>query len=124
MLLLFAFVIIVEATERLFKPADIVYKEAIFVAFIGLIVNIVSAFILHHDHKHSDHNIQAAYIHVLADALTSLSAIVSLIAAMIWKIPFIDAVAALISSLVIIKWAIGLLKKSGRVLLDFEEKDK
>ena len=118
MLWIFAFVILIEAIERLYNPVEIDYKEAIFVAIIGLIVNIASAFLLHHDHEHSDHNIRAAYLHVLADTLTSLSAILGLTAAMIWDIPFIDAIAAIISSFVIIKWSIGLLKDSGKVLLD------
>jgi len=73
----------------------------------GLAVNVASAFLLHHDHEHSDHNIKAAYLHVIADALTSLSAIGGLIAAMVWDIPFIDTIAALISSAVIVKWAYG-----------------
>lgn len=118
MLLIFALVIMVEAAQRFFSPVDIVYKEAILVATIGLIVNVASAFLLHHEHEHSDHNIRAAYLHVIADALTSLSAIVGLIAAMIWDIPFIDTIAAIISSLVIIKWSVGLLNDSGKVLLD------
>lgn len=118
MLLIFAVVILVEAVERFFNPVDIVYKEAILVAIIGLIVNVVSAFILHHEHEHSDHNIRAAYLHVIADALTSLSAILGLTAAMIWNIPFIDTIAAVVSSAVIIKWSVGLLKDSGKALLD------
>jgi cation diffusion facilitator family transporter len=120
MLLIFAVVILVEATQRLYNPQDIVYKEAILVAIIGLLVNIASAFLLHHKHEHSDHNIRAAYLHVIADALTSLSAILGLTAAMIWGIPFIDTIAAIISSLVIVKWSIGLLKDSGKVLLDID----
>jgi cation diffusion facilitator family transporter len=120
MLLIFAVVIIVEALHRFYNPVDIVYKEAILVAIIGLLVNIASAFLLHHDHKHSDHNIRAAYLHVIADALTSVSAILGLTAAWIWDIPFIDTIAALISSFVIIKWSIGLLKDSGKVLLDID----
>ena len=123
MLLLFAIVIIIEAVERFYNPADIVYKEAIAVAIIGLLVNIASAFLLHHDHQHSDHNIKAAYLHVIADALTSLSAILGLFVAMIWDIPFIDTIAAIVSSLVIIKWSIGLLKDSGSVLLDIKTTD-
>lgn len=118
MLLIFAFVIMVEAIQRFYNPVDINFKEAILVAIIGLVVNILSAFLLHHDHDHGDHNIRAAYLHVIADALTSLSAIVGLIAAMVWNIPFIDTIAAIISSLVIIKWSFGLLKESGSVLLD------
>lgn len=121
MLLIFAFVIMVEAIQRFYNPVAIIYKEAILVAIIGLIVNIVSAFLLHHDHEHSDHNIRAAYLHVIADALTSVSAILGLTAAMIWNIPFIDTIAALISSLVIVKWSIGLLKDSGKALLDIKK---
>ena len=125
MLLIFAIVIMVEAVERLFNPADIIYKEAIMIASIGFIVNIASAFLLHHDHSHSDHNIRAAYLHVIADALTSLSAILGLTAAMIWDIPFIDIVAALISSVFIIRWSLRLLKDSGSALLDIKiEKPK
>lgn len=121
MLLIFAIVILVEAIERFVNPVDIVYKEAILVAIIGLGVNVASVFLLHHDHKHSDHNIRAAYLHVIADALTSLSAILGLTVAMLWNIPFIDTIAAIISSFVIIKWSIGLLKDSGRILLDMEQ---
>lgn len=121
MLLIFAFVIIAESVQRFITPVDIVYRDAILVAIIGLIVNIASAFLLHHDREHSDHNIRAAYLHVVSDALTSLSAIIGLTAAMIWDIPFIDTIAAIISSLVIIKWSVGLLKDSGKVLLDIEE---
>lgn len=120
MLLIFAFVIMIEAVQRFYNPVDIFYKEAILVATIGLIVNIASAFLLHHDHQHSDHNIRAAYLHVIADALTSVSAILGLVAAMIWDIPFIDTIAAIISSFVIVKWSIGLLRDSGKVLLDIE----
>ncbi len=123
LLLIFALVIIFEAVQRLLNPVDIVYKEAILVAGIGLVVNILSALLLHHDHEHSDHNIRAAYLHVLADALTSLSAILGFTAAMIWDIPFIDAVAAIISSLVIIRCSVGLLKDSGKALLDMPHKD-
>lgn len=124
MLLIFAVVIIVEAIQRLYNPVTIVYKEAILVAIIGLVVNIASAFLLHHDHEHSDHNIRAAYLHVIADALTSVSAILGLTAAMIWDIPFIDTIAALISSFVIIKWSAGLLKDSGKVLLDMDSQNR
>ncbi len=122
MLLIFAFVIMTEAIKRFYNPVDIIYKEAIIVASIGLVVNIISAFLLHHEHEHSDNNIKAAYLHVIADALTSLSAIIGLIAAMIWDIPFIDTIAAIISSIVIVKWSIGLLKDSGKVLLDIDLK--
>jgi cation diffusion facilitator family transporter len=118
MLLIFAIVIIAEAIKRFYNPVEIIYTEAIIVAFLGLIINIASAFLLHHEHEHSDHNIRAAYLHVIADALTSVSAIIGLTAAMIWNIPFIDTIAALISSLIIIRWSVGLLKDTVKVLLD------
>jgi cation diffusion facilitator family transporter len=120
MLLIFALVIMIEAVDRFYNPQEIVYKEAILVAIIGLAVNIASVFLLKHKHEHSDHNIRAAYLHVIADALTSLSAILGLTAAMIWDIPYIDTIAAILSSLIIVKWSIGLLKDSGRVLLEIE----
>ncbi len=120
LLLIFAFAIIVEAVKRFYEPLDIIYREAIMVAVIGLVVNVVSALILHHKHEHSDHNIRAAYLHVIADALTSLTAIFGLTAAMIWDQAFIDPVAALVSSMVIIRWSIGLLGDSGEVLLDMK----
>ncbi len=120
-LLVFAIIILVEAIQRFINPIDINYKDAILVAIIGLLVNVVSAFLLHHDEEHSDHNIKAAYIHVIADALTSLSAILGLLAGLLWDISYIDTIAAVISSLVIIKWSIGLLQNSGKALLDMEK---
>jgi cation diffusion facilitator family transporter len=118
MLLIFAIVIFTEAIQRIINPAAIHYKEAILVAVIGLLVNIICAFILHPEHEYSDHNIKAAYLHVLADALTSVSAIIGLSAAMIWNIVWFDALAAIVSSFIIIRWSVGLLKDSGKVLLD------
>ncbi|MCU0366098.1 MAG: cation transporter, partial [Bacteroidales bacterium] len=93
------------------------YREAIMIAVIGLGVNILSAFLLKHDHEESDHNIRAAYLHVIADAFTSLAAIIGLVTAMIWGVAYIDSIAALISSFVIIKWSLGLLKVSGSDLI-------
>lgn len=119
-LLLFAVFILVEAFERFFVPQSINYNDAILVAIIGLVVNIVSAALLHHDHGDSDHNIKAAYLHVLADALTSISAIVGLWVARTWDVAFIDPIVAVASSAVIIKWSIGLLKSSGKVLIDIK----
>lgn len=116
LLLIFAVFIIIQAVRRFLAPVSIEFREAIIVAFIGLFVNILSAFLLHHDKEESDHNIKAAYIHVIADALTSISAIIGLTAAMIWNISYVDTVAAIISSFVIIRWATGLLKESAKVL--------
>jgi len=117
-LLVFAFVILGEAIKRLFNPGPIHFEEAILIAVIGLAVNIVCAFLLHHDHEDTDHNIKAAYLHVIADALTSVTAIIGLTAAMYLNIIWLDALGAIISSFVIVRWSIGLLKESGKVLLD------
>lgn len=116
-LLIFAGMIIAGAIGRFVNPRVIEYREAIMIAFVGLGVNILSAFLLHHDHDERDTNIRAAYLHVLADAVTSVAAIAGLTAAMIWGLPYIDAIAALISSAVIIRWSIGLLRDAGRELI-------
>jgi cobalt-zinc-cadmium efflux system protein len=117
LLLVFAIFIIIQAVERFINPLHIEFRQAIIVAFIGLGVNIISAFLLHHDKEESDQNIKAAYIHVIADAITSVSAIIGLTAAMIWNISYVDTIAAIVSSIVIIRWAIGLLKESGATLI-------
>lgn len=119
-LLVFAVYIIIEAVQRFVSPNEISFKEAIIVAVIGLVVNLGCALLLKHDHEHDDHNIRSAYLHVLADALTSIAAIVGLLAASYFKILWIDAVVAIISSMVIIKWSVGLLKDSGKTLLDIK----
>lgn len=118
MLLIFAGVIFIEALDRVFNPVQIQFREAIMVAFIGLAVNIISALLLHHDRNHSDHNIRAAYIHVIADALTSVTAILGLLAAMLWHIIWLDALGAIISSVVIVRWSVGLLHDTGKTLID------
>jgi cation diffusion facilitator family transporter len=120
MLLIFAFVILTEAIKRLQHPMEIHFRDAIAVAIIGLAVNIASALLLHHKREHSDMNIRAAYLHVLADALTSVTAIVGLTGAMIWNIVWLDALSAILGSLVIIRWSVGLLRDSGKVLLDVQ----
>jgi cation diffusion facilitator family transporter len=121
MLLIFAVYIMVEAIQRMIHPLKISFREAIIVASAGLVVNLLCALLLKHEHEDSDHNIRAAYLHVLADALTSVTAIVGLTAALLWNIVWFDAVCALISSLVIIRWSLGLLRSSGKVLLDMPE---
>lgn len=119
LLLMFALFIIIEAAERFFSPSvEIRYVEAMIVAAIGMVVNIICAFVLHekHGHEHEDYNRHSAYLHVLADALTSLGAIFGLICAMIWDITWIDTVVALVCSLVIIRWAKNLLFDTGKAL--------
>lgn len=119
LLLMFALFIIVEAAERCFSPImEIRYTEAMIVAAIGMAVNIICAFVLHEKHEegHEDYNRHSAYLHVLADALTSLGAIFGLICAMIWDIIWIDTLVALVCSLVIIRWAKNLLFDTGKEL--------
>ncbi len=114
LLLIFALFIIVEAVERFFTPVvEIRYAEAM---VVGMVVNIICAIVLHDSHGHEDYNRHSAYLHVLADALTSLGAIFGLVCAMIWDIIWIDTLVALICSLVIIRWAKNLLLDTGRTL--------
>ena len=117
LLLIFALFIIIEAAERFFTPdVEIRYTEAMIVAAVGMVVNVICAFVLHDKHGHDDYNRHSAYLHVLADALTSLGAIFGLGCAMIWDIIWIDTLVALICSVVIIRWAKNLLVDTGKAL--------
>ena len=117
LLLIFALFIVVEAIERFFVPrVEIRYVEAMVIAVVGMVVNIVCAFVLHDRHGHDDYNSHSAYLHVVADALTSLGAIFGLLCAMIWDIVWIDTAVAFACSLVIVRWAKNLLFDTGRVL--------
>ncbi len=118
LLLIFAIFIIVEAIERFFVPdVSIRYVEAMIVALIGMVVNLICAFVLHDKNGHEDYNRHSAYLHVVADALTSLGAIFGLVCAMIWDIVWIDTVVALACSFVIIRWAKKLLLDTGKALV-------
>jgi len=95
LLLVVAFFMVYHSVERLFNPANIAYKEAIIIAVLGLIVNLICAWLLkddhhhHHDHRHEHHhdmNLKAAYMHVLADALTSILAIIALRSSLLWGV--------------------------------------
>lgn len=112
----------IEGINRLLHPLPIKFGEAIFIAVIGLLVNALSAVLLHHDEKHSDHNIRAAYLHVLADGLTSVTAIIALTGGMIWNLYSLDAYSGIISSVVITKWSIDLIRNSGKDLINFIRK--
>jgi cation diffusion facilitator family transporter len=129
LLAFFALIMAWESIKRFVYPVEIAFNPAIFVAFLGLIVNGVSVFILgyqndhqhragdDHDHHH-DHNLKAAYLHVLADALTSLLAIFALLTAkylgLIWMDPFMGIVGAILVS----RWSFGLIRDASGVLLD------
>ncbi|MFN0023713.1 MAG: CDF family Co(II)/Ni(II) efflux transporter DmeF [Parvularculaceae bacterium] len=126
-----AILIGIESVSRLNTPVEIRFNEAIAVGVLGLLVNIVSAWLLHggrhepghhhsggHEHSHQDHNLQSAYFHVLADALTSVLAIAGLFAAKALGWIRIDPIIGIVGAIVIGRWAFGLMRSSGAVLLD------
>ena len=127
-----ALLMLVKSGERLWNPKEIRFNEALAVAVLGLVVNVLSVWILHggarssaHEHSeepahahHHDHNLRAAYFHVLADTLTSVLAIIALLAGMTtgWMWP--DPVMGIVGALVIGRWSVGLLRDTARILLD------
>ncbi|MEZ5786735.1 MAG: CDF family Co(II)/Ni(II) efflux transporter DmeF [Xanthobacteraceae bacterium] len=147
-LALVALMIGYESAVRFVNPVTIDYNEALLIAVVGLAVNLVSAWLLggeghshaggeghahgddddghagdvhhrdDHDHHHRDHNLRAAYIHVLTDALTSVMAIIGLIAARFFDWVWIDPAVGLVGSVIIAVWAVGLMRSAGAVLLD------
>lgn len=128
---------LLESAQRLFVPHAIHFNEAIAVAVIGLTVNVVSALLLkdghahHHDHDddhehehehghahHHDHNLRAAYLHVLADALTSVLAIAALVAGKYLGWNWLDPLMGMVGAVIIARWSWGLLTQTGPILLD------
>ena len=125
-----------QSVERLIAPSPIHYDQAIVIAIVGLLVNLVSAWLLkdghhhHHDHAHGhdDHahqghhdlNLRSAYMHVLADAATSVLAIIALFGGKLWGASWLDPVMGLVGAVLVSVWAYGLLRDTGRVLLDAE----
>jgi len=109
---------IVESAERFVHPHTIRFAEALPVAVLGLFVNLVSAKLLDHDDEHEDHNIRAAYLHVVADALTSVLAIGALVAGRYLGWTFLDPVMGIIGAIVILRWGLGLVRDTSRPLLD------
>ncbi|WP_223455989.1 MULTISPECIES: CDF family Co(II)/Ni(II) efflux transporter DmeF [unclassified Pseudomonas] len=123
-----------ESVYRLFQPTTVAFTEATVIAVVGLAVNIASAFLLAgdhghhgHDHGHShdhghhhhhDNNLRSAYVHVLADALTSVLAIAALLAGRYLGWVWLDPVMGIVGAIVIAKWAVGLMRDSAAVLLD------
>ncbi|KFA37647.1 CDF family Co(II)/Ni(II) efflux transporter DmeF [Xanthomonas vasicola] len=133
-----------QSVERLFTPEPIQYQEATVIAVIGLLVNLICAWWLrdshghahshghdshghahphdghgHHD-AHSDLNLRAAYLHVVADAATSVLAIVALVAGMHWGVTWLDPIMGIVGAVLVTVWAWGLLRRTGSVLLDAE----
>jgi cation diffusion facilitator family transporter len=144
LLAVFALMMAWESVERLISPVPIAFNQAILVAVIGLIVNGVSVFILghnaaheqghdhgpddaadahghSHDHVHHhdhDHNLRSAYLHVLADTLTSLLAIFALLSGKYFGLNWLDPVMGVVGAILVARWSIGLLSTTSRVLLD------
>jgi cation diffusion facilitator family transporter len=125
------------SVERIMSPQPIHYQEAIVVAVIGLIVNIVCAMILggahehHHHEAHGDHhhhddahhhdlNLKSAYVHVIADAATSILAIVALAGGWVYGWSWLDPVMGIVGAALVATWAKNLLTETGKVLLDRE----
>lgn len=130
LLAIFALFMGIESIGRLLNPVEIVFNQAIFVAVLGLLVNGVSVFILgvkdhghdhHHTHEHDhhhDHNLRSAYLHVMADALTSVLAIVALLAAKYLGFIWMDPVMGVVGAILVARWSYGLLGSTSVVLLD------
>ncbi len=132
-----ALVMVTESLQRIITPQAIHFNEAIAVAFLGLIVNLVSAFLLRdgHDHgthpgadHHHDHNLTAAYVHVLADALTSLLAIIALFSGKFLGWNQLDPIMGIVGAVIITRWSFGLITQTAPILLDAsignEEQDR
>jgi cation diffusion facilitator family transporter len=129
-----AAMMVISSVERLFSPQPIHYQEAIFVAVIGLLVNVICAVILgksqggHHHHEHAGHdhhhhhdlNLKSAYLHVIADAATSVLAIVALAGGLVYGWSWLDPLMGLVGAALVASWAKGLLADTGKVLLDRE----
>jgi len=124
-----ALVMLLESLQRIISPHDIHFNEAIIVAATGLLVNVVSALLLKDDHDHAgDHpqghhhhhdvNLRAAYLHVLADALTSVLAIAALVSGKFLGWNWLDPVMGMVGAIIIARWSYGLLRQTGPVLLD------
>jgi cation diffusion facilitator family transporter len=124
-----ALLMLIESLQRLFSPERIHFNEAMLVAVLGLVVNIASAFLLrdHHGHDqnggcqaphHHDHNLKAAYLHVLADALTSVLAIIALFCGKYLGWNWLDPLIGIVGAVIITRWALGLLRETGFILLD------
>ena len=122
----FALIMAVESIMRFITPVPIDFNKALVVAVLGLAVNGASVLLLghgHDDHAHEhhhkhDHNLRAAYLHVLADALTSLFAIVALLGGKYLDAVWMDPFMGIVGAVLVTRWAVSLLRESSQVLLD------
>lgn len=122
-----------QSAERLISPMPIHYDQAIAIAAGGLVVNLLCAWLLkdghHHEHSHThthshehhhDLNLRSAYLHVVADAATSVLAIIALFGGKFWAVNWLDPAMGIVGALLVLVWAYKLLLETGRVLLDAE----
>ncbi len=129
LLMIVAIVMCVSSIDRLLNPISIHYNEAIFIALIGLGINLVCAWLLHDDHSHHHHdhhndhshhhdlNQKAAFLHVVADAATSVLAIIALFAGKYFGWNFLDSILGIVGALLVAKWAFGLISQTAKILL-------
>jgi cation diffusion facilitator family transporter len=119
-----ALIMLIESGRRIVNPHVIHFNEAIAVAAFGLLINLICALLLqdrHHSHDHThhhDHNLKAAYLHVLADALTSMLAIIALVLGKYYGWNWMDPVMGIVGALIITQWSYTLIKETSPVLLD------
>ena len=121
-LMLTGFWIIYESFERLISPMNISFNEAILVAVIGLVVNMICVFIMENkEAKENDYNYKAAYLHIITDAMTSVFAIAALILGKFFGLIYLDPVMGFVGAFLILRWSFMLVKDTGYVLLDLEK---
>jgi len=121
-----ALVMALESAMRMYEPHEIHFDQALGVAVVGLLVNVVSGIVLKDDQNQSeahaghahDHNLRAAYFHVLADALTSVFAIMALLAGKYFGWVWLDSMMGLAGAAVISRWSYGLVRETSEILLD------
>lgn len=114
----FALLMATESIRRFVHPVPIAFDEAIAVAMVGLAVNAVSGILLRPHAEDHDHNLRSAYLHVLADALTSCLAIFALLSASLFGLIWMDPLMGIVGAALVTRWSWGLLRQASAVLLD------
>lgn len=114
--------VLIESTERFFNPLEIGFDTAILVAISGLVVNGVCLLVMQSKGSEKDYNYKAAYLHILTDALTSVFAIIALLAGKYLGLYFLDPIMGLLGGYLILRWAVCLIKETSMILLDMKRK--